>query len=518
MIVRQLLTKWGVEVNDRQLRGLNRKIKIAKQRFDEAGKASIAFGKKLTLFATAPILTAGAAMIKLASDAEETRNKFNEIFKQIAPAARKSAKEIADSFGLSVVTAEELLGKTGDLLVGLKLNQQSAFDLSAEILTLSQDLASFKNVAGGAPRVVDAITKALLGEREMLKTTIQTSVREEEVQARMIKLRAKGVKGTKAQIKAIATLRIIQERNTAAIGDFARTQDQFANQSRIFTETLKDVAIVFGEVLLPVATQILREFLIPFLRKLRDLDKGTRTTIILIGAFVAALGPALIAFGLMAKGLTAVIATVKILIPLIKGLKLASLGLAAVWLAAFAVVFLVLEDILAFAQGRKSVLGFLVQEFGKALNKITEKFKKLPKVVRGVIAFILTPIRALLNGIQGIAGALGALTQGDFKLAGQAIKEAFKNTLLPNLDDFGSIIGFDASDRRRPTPSAQAGANAGAAASMRSNTQINNEFKISVPQGTPPELVGDAVTKGVKQSMDQTFRETREVVQPQVAF
>lgn len=491
MIVRDLLTKWGVQVDDRALNTLNKKIKTTKERFDRVGKTATRFGAGMSLFVTTPLLGAAGAMIKLASDAEETRNKFNEIFKDIAPAARETAKSIADSFGLSVSSAEDLLAKTGDLLVGLDMNQQGAFDLSTEILKLSQDLASFKNVAGGAPRVVDAITKSLLGEREMLKTTIGTSVQETEVRQKANELRAQGIKGTERQIKALATLRIIQERNTAAIGDFARTQGGFANQFRIFQEVLKDVAITFGEVLLPTANMVLKEFIIPFLRYVRDMNEDLKFFIVVIGGVVAAIGPLLIVFGAMASGLSAIISAAQILLPILVGINLATLGIAALWLAAAAAIFLVAEDIIAFFQGRDSVTGILVEKFGQVVDFIMEKFKMIPAYIAGIFQSVIASVGQSISSLQGmITGGLGSLLGGSVSaflgIGGEAMGPA-------------------------PTPMM-------AAAGPASNQEVTVNTNVTVPPNTPPSLVGDAVEKGIRKSMDEALRQTRESTQPQVEY
>lgn len=517
MIVRQLLTKWGVDVDDRQLTRLNGQIKNAKKRFTEAGRGAKDLGKKFSLFATLPIAALGGVFIKAASDAEETRTKFGTVFSGIADDAQSVAEDLDKNFGLSGRAAQGLLADTGDLLTGFGFTQQEALKLSEQTQKLAVDLASFTNFSGGAEGASKALTKALLGERESVKS-LGISIQEEDVKKEVQLLRTQGVTfATERQAKAQAALNIALRQSKNAIGDFARTSGGFANSLRDFKGEVEDLAVEFGEVLLPIATDILNNFLKPAIKWFRGLTKETKTYILITAGLVAAIGPLLIAFGFMAQGLVGMVSLVTILLPLLSGLTAASLGLAAVWLGAFAAIFLVLEDILAFAQGRKSVLGFLVQQFGVAIDAIGEKFKELPGIVKSVVASILLPLRAVINGIQGVAGAIGALTSGDFSLAADALKEAFTSTVMPNMGDFGSLLGFSSNERMRPTPDAQRGAGTAAMAGGN-NAQVSVQNTISVPAGTPPDLVDGAVTKGVRESMDRTFRETREVVQPQVAF
>ena len=45
------------------------------------GEKAKAAGQQLTTFATVPLVAAGAGLVKLASDAQETQSKFDTVFK-----------------------------------------------------------------------------------------------------------------------------------------------------------------------------------------------------------------------------------------------------------------------------------------------------------------------------------------------------------------------------------------------------------------------------------------------------
>ena len=84
--------------------------------------------------------------------------------------AEDTAKTFRQSFGLSRKAAKQLLGDTGDLLVGFGFTEDAALDLSKKVNELAVDLASFTNFSGGAEGASLALTKALLGERESIKS------------------------------------------------------------------------------------------------------------------------------------------------------------------------------------------------------------------------------------------------------------------------------------------------------------------------------------------------------------
>ena len=57
-------------------------------------------------------------LITAASEAEETRNKFNVTFSSISEQANAAAENLQESFGLSSQASQQLLSDTGDLLRG----------------------------------------------------------------------------------------------------------------------------------------------------------------------------------------------------------------------------------------------------------------------------------------------------------------------------------------------------------------------------------------------------------------
>jgi hypothetical protein len=515
MIIRELLTKWGIDVDDRELEALDRKIKVVKDRFEESGKEWIKYGKGLSLWVTTPLVGAAGAMVKFADDAESAQNRFNAVFRTIGPKGRATAKSLADSFGMSISSVQDLLAGQGRFLQSMNFSEAQAFDLGKTIVALSKDIAEFNGTEGGAETVIKAVNGALAGNAGALRKSIGTVIEENEVLAVTNQLRLEGVQGTEAQIKALATLRVIEQKNIKALGAYKKSAKELGPSIASLNELLKDTAATFGEILLPVVLFLINKVAKPTVRWFRDLGKAAKTFVLVMGGLAAAAGPLLISIGMLQKALVLVMGPMKIIAGFMTAARVAAMGMAAAWLAAFAIIFLIFEDLYAFATGKRSVAKFILEQFGAAIDGIGEKFKGLPEIVRVVMAAVLTPIRLVVNTIQALGGALGALSMGDFKGAYKAIKEQALQ-MLPNLNDMGSMIGFSSNERLRPAPTpAMAAATAGAGASFG---EIKVENQISVPAGTPPQLVGNAVSDGVKRSMDEALRQTREVVKPQVEF
>lgn len=224
------------------------------------------------------IATAGAALTaigisatKAAINFEEIQSKFTTVFESISEESEIAAKDLAKNFLLSERAAKELLSTTGDLLTGVGFTDKAALDLSVQVQELGADLASFSNIEGGTERASRALTKALLGEREMLKE-LGISILESDVQTRlaeegMSNLTGVALKAAKAQI----TLQLAIEQSPKAIGDVARTSDSAANRIRSFQAAFEDMQVTLGQAVLPVFQEfltILRDEIMPMLQPL----------------------------------------------------------------------------------------------------------------------------------------------------------------------------------------------------------------------------------------------------------
>ena len=198
---------------------------------------------------------------KAASDAQETFSKFEVVFSTVAKSADVAFKDLRENYGLSSKAAKQLLSDTGDLLTGFGFSQQAALDLSTRVNKLAVDLASFTNFSGGAAGASQALTKALLGERESVKA-LGISILEEDVKKQVAINTAKGLTfETERQARAYATLDLAVKQSGNAIGDYDRTSDSLANKSRLLNERLKDLSVTIGNALVPGALTLTDVFL-----------------------------------------------------------------------------------------------------------------------------------------------------------------------------------------------------------------------------------------------------------------
>ena len=223
------------------------------------GKVGVAAAQSFAVVGTAAVAM-GAKALAVASDAEEAGAAFETTFGQAAQETGKFVEEFANKAGLASFELKQLLATSGAVLQGINFTAEGSANLSTKLATLAGDVASFSNVQGGAKPVLEAFTKALLGERESLKT-YGIAILEADVQTQAFAMTGKtAAKELTKQEKALATYELLLQKTKVQQGDLNRTQDGFANASRRVQAELKELQVQMGNELLPIATELMPVF------------------------------------------------------------------------------------------------------------------------------------------------------------------------------------------------------------------------------------------------------------------
>ena len=562
--LRDILITVGVDVDTSDIERFDDVIDGAKQRaqgFNRTlagmGRSMTAFGQQMSLFVTLPIVGASAAMFKLAADAEETASKFDVVFGSVQDAADATAKNLVDNFGLATSQAKQLLGDTGDLLTGFNFSGESALGLSKQVQELAVDLASFTNVEGGAARASQALTKALLGERESVKE-LGIAILEEDVKARVKQLEAAGrfTDESLRQRKAIATLAIAQEQSKNAIGDFARTSGSTANQIRLMTRDARELAVELGTQLIPIGRSLVltaREWLASF----RDLSPEQKQTIVNMALTVAAIGPVIFIIGKMITALVALQQAAVFIATLAGAYNLA--GRAAliaqvkmflIPLAIFAIaaaIALLIEDFIVFARGGESATGRVIDGLRAMKNSvillggalllmagfIVLPFAIVPGLILLAVAVIGTAAALIIKNWEAIkeffvdmATTIGevatSMWDGFVQGASDAVDSVAKffedlparinrfvaESAIGRLLNFGVRGGVQQIPGVDPLPTAAAINGPGGISSQTSNTNrttnVNTRIELTVPAGTPESQM-DFIERAAESAFDRQF-------------
>ena len=361
------------------LRGFSSEMQTALRQIDKAGQKFQQIGRSMSTFVTLPILAAGAAAIKFASDYEESLNKVDVSFKSSSSEVKEFAKTSLESFGIAEGTALDLASAYGDMGTSMGLTTSQAAKMSTSLVGLAGDLASFKNI--GIDQANTAISSVFTGETESLK---KLGIVMTEVNLKHFAL-SSGIKKTYETMSQAEKVQLrynyIMSVTTNSQGDFIRTQGGAANQTRIFQESLKQVAQQMGAVLLPIFTKIISAInkkIVAF----SALSEGTKKTIVVIAALVAVIGP-----------LALVIGTVLSLIPLV----VAGFTAVSVAMAGASTVLLPLAAGLTLLYGAYLILKPAAAQAAQAVAKLSDSQKLVQKVTDEATASIVDQKAQLEN-------------------------------------------------------------------------------------------------------------------------
>jgi hypothetical protein len=251
-------------------------------------------GQSLSIGLTAPLVAAGAASIKFASDLNESLNKVDVAFKSSSNVVKDFAKTSMKSYGIAEGSALDMSAMFGDMATGMGISTKEAAKMSTQLVALAGDMASFKNI--NISEAVTGISGIFTGETESLKRlgTVQT-----EENLKLFAL-SKGFKTLYDDMsqgeKVMVRFQYLLETQKNSLGDFERTQGGAANQMRIFQESLKELGATFGKIILPLFTDVLKVFN-SSIQSFKNLSTGTKTLIISIGGLAALAGPLLFLAG-----------------------------------------------------------------------------------------------------------------------------------------------------------------------------------------------------------------------------
>lgn len=402
------------------------RLKTLQMRLKRFGDTAGRVGRKLVTRLTLPLTILGGFLIKAASDAEEIASKFATVFDEVPIKAKKVAEDLRKNYGLSRVESKKLLSDTGDLLVGFGFTSDSALDLSEKVNKLAVDMASFQNLPSA--RTSQTITKALLGERESLKL-LGVAILEEDIKRKVQILRAQGLTfATLRQAKAYATLILTQEQSKKAMGDWARTQHQFANRLKILKSRINDIAVGFGGLLVPSALKVVDKF-IELANRIDKLDPGLKKLILLVGGLALVFGPLLVLIKGIIMGLAFFSGPLLLTTGLILALSAAAIIVANNWEIFKKVIednaaFQFISDLMAQIHlGIESV----INSYAKLVNIIkrsplSESFKMVKDLFKGTVSAVTTNNSSLdvqvgLNAPKGIINQVKTTQKGkNFKL------------------------------------------------------------------------------------------------------
>ena len=251
-------------------------------------------GQSMTRSLTVPLGLMGGAMIKFASDTQESLNKVDVAFGESSTTVKDFAKTTLKSFGIAEGSALDMASTFGDMATSMGIGQGAAAQMSTKLVGLAGDLASFKNIRIDVAQT--ALNSIFTGETESLKKLGIVMTQANLSAFALENGITKPIKAMSEGEKVMLRYNYVMEKTANAHGDFERTGGGAANQMRVFQEGLKELSATFGEIILPMFTKVVSKAN-EIIQAFGSLSESTKKWILAIGGLVAAFGPLVYGLG-----------------------------------------------------------------------------------------------------------------------------------------------------------------------------------------------------------------------------
>jgi hypothetical protein len=190
--------------------------------------------------------------IDYASDLAEVQNVVDVSFGKSAASINDWAQKALEAYGLNEVTAKRYNGTLGAMLKSTGVTGDSVVDMSEKLTGLAGDMASFYNLDTNT--AFEKIRSGISGETEPLKQLgINMSVANLEAYALSQGITTAYDKMSQAE-QTMLRYNYLMSVTSDAQGDFARTSDSWANQTRLLSENWTEFVGKMAANLLPTLT------------------------------------------------------------------------------------------------------------------------------------------------------------------------------------------------------------------------------------------------------------------------
>lgn len=510
MTIRELVTKFGFDIDDGKLDELDKSVDQLKTGL--AGLTVMAASATVALFGVVRMSANAASNI---TNTASSIGVSTEALQRLGYAAQLSGANI-DTMGvglrvLSKNIAEAAKDRFSDLSkefhkLGINVVQANGRLKTADqvFLELSD---RFTHIQDPAKRVSTAMT--LLGKSG----------------SQLIQTLERGRPGIQAFADELdrAGAGLLDEDALARLGAFNDAWDRFFGLiSGLRNAVSAEIAPVLTGIIdklrqwLVINGKVVKSQLLGFMRALVWYFKGVLAVGLRVGDMFASMAKAIggaevamkvflvalttLAAGSTVLGIMGVVKALWAIAPAVWTAMAPLAGLAAAIIASAAVIFLVLEDIYSYFTGGDSVTGYFVSQWSEAWKWIKHGFTE--------------GVEFLRSKLQGFA-------------------DWFQGFVKPFTEFFGKFgAGLNKFMGGSSFPSVGASASAGAArmfglspstapvggASSNSNVNVNAPITVTVPPGTDPAVVPDRVETGLFDGISSTLRTTGRAMSPAVKY
>lgn len=222
------------------------------------GGAVMAIGAVVSALKSAASAVTGFAgdCLELGSDLAEVQNVVDVTFGSMSESVNQFAKDAIASYGLSETVTKKYMGTFGAMNKAFGFTTEKSYEMAEAVTKLTGDVASFYNLS--SDEAYTKLKSIWTGETESLKdlgvVMTQNALDQYALANGYGKTTAKMSEAEKVMLRYY----FVQEKLSAASGDFMRTSDGWANQVRVLSLRFDSLKASIGEALIPMLTPVVQ--------------------------------------------------------------------------------------------------------------------------------------------------------------------------------------------------------------------------------------------------------------------
>ncbi len=210
----------------------------------------------LTAFSVKKIFDFGKECINLGSDLAEVQNVVDVSFKTMNESVNQFAENAIEQFGLSQTVTKKYMGTFGAMSKAFGFAEKDAFEMSKTLTGLAGDVASFYNMS--SDEAYTKLKSVFTGETETLKELGVVMTQNALDQYALSNGYGKTTAKMSEQEKVALRYKFVIDQLSLASGDFIRTQDGWANQTRVLSLRFSEFKATLGQGFINLFTPVLK--------------------------------------------------------------------------------------------------------------------------------------------------------------------------------------------------------------------------------------------------------------------
>ena len=207
-------------------------------------------------FSVKAIVNFGKECIDLGSDLTEIQNVVDVTFGNLNTEVNRFAENAITQFGLGQTVTKKYVGTFGAMAKAFNFSNKEALAMSETLTGLTGDVASFYNLS--SDEAYTKLKSVFTGETETLKDLGVVMTQNALDQYALANGYGKTTSKMSEQEKVALRYKFVLDKLNIANGDFARTSDSWANQTRVLSLRFNELKATLGQGFINIFTPIVK--------------------------------------------------------------------------------------------------------------------------------------------------------------------------------------------------------------------------------------------------------------------